>query len=72
MSVTCHVAVQQLWSDGATAVHVNEVVPRVPASVFVCFTGLLVYRWREADITAYKEKCLTAEVCVCVCAHSQL
>lgn len=43
-SLTCHVAVYQLWSDGAAAIHVNEIVPRRPASVFVGFTGLLVYR----------------------------
>lgn len=27
MSLTCHVAVYQLWSDGAAPIHVNEIVP---------------------------------------------
>lgn len=46
---TCHVAVYQLWSDGSTAVHIDEIVTRRVAFVFVCLTGLLVYRWVERD-----------------------
>lgn len=48
---TCHVAVYQLWSDGSTAIDIDEIGTWRVAFVFVCFTGLLVYRWGERDST---------------------
>lgn len=43
VSATCHVAVYQLRSDGPAAVHINIIIPRCVAFVFVRLTGLLVY-----------------------------
>ena len=41
--VTCHVAVDQLWSDWSAAVHVDVEMSRCVAVVFVRLAGLFVH-----------------------------
>lgn len=57
--VTCHVAVDQLWSDRSAAVHVDVKVSGRVAAVFVRLAGLLVHScWggeTKSHISSHKQ-----------------
>lgn len=45
--VTCHITVDQLRRNRATAIHIHVIIPRCVALVFVCFTRLLICCWKK-------------------------